>query len=104
MADYVVNTDIEDRLFLEYIVNYFQSNDRFYIPFAEIKKAYMMTCEELGYVAKNSEFKMSLEKILDAQIIRPSKTYKSASAIPHFLTLPLGEVSEIMNLSFGMDF
>ena len=104
MADYVVNTNIEDRLFLEYIVNYFQSHDRFYIPFNEIKQAYQMTCEELGFSPKNREFKVSLDKILDAQIIRPSKTYQSESAVPHFLTLPLGEVSEIMNMSFGLDF
>jgi hypothetical protein len=109
MADFVMQTTIEDRLFLDYLINYFQKPNHFYIPFKEIKKAFMMTSEELGFQPYKREFYQSFGKILNAQILRPSNCKLSKTIEPqygvipvdHFLTLPLSEVSEIMKVSFG---
>lgn len=109
MADFVMTTTLEDRLFLDNVVNYFQHSDCYYIPFCEIKKAYLMASEEMGFKPYKKEFYSSLNKILNAQIIRPSRFAISSEIkdvhgifpVPHFLTLPLNEVSEIMKVSFG---
>jgi Cdc6-like AAA superfamily ATPase len=112
MADFVMGTTIEDRLFLEYLVNFFRQVNNYYIPFTEIKKAYLMTGEELGFKYQKKEFLDSLKKITEAQIIRPSLYYLSklegkmtngVFIIPHYLTLPIEEVNEIMNFSFGVE-
>ena len=102
-------TTLEDRLFLDNLVNYFQHSDCYYIPFSEIKKAYIITSEEMGFKPFKKDFCSSLNKILNAQIIRPSrfaisqdmKDFHGIFPVPHFLTLPLNEVSEIMKVSFG---
>lgn len=110
-ADFVTSSSIEDRLFLEYIVDFFRNNKHFYIPFGEIKQAYNMTCEELGYEISDQEFFSSLRKITQAQVICPSKINQKAESrrtngiycVPHFLTLPVYEVNELINISFGME-
>ena len=109
LADFVMQTSIENRLFLDYLINYFQQPNRFYIPFNEIKKAFLMMSEELGFKPVKREFYQSFGKILGAQILRPSNyaITQSVTAIAgvypvaHYLTLPLSEVSDIMKVSFG---
>ena len=69
-----------------------------------------MTCEELGYEIVEQEFFDSLRKITQAQVFCPSKIFKSIGnmenkgvyCVPHFLTLPVNEVNELLNVSFGM--
>jgi len=109
MADFVINTSLEDRLFLDNIVNYFRNLDRFFIPFHEIRNAYSMSCEEMGFKFEKTEFYRSFAKISDAQIIRPNALAIQQGAmkkngvypVDHFLTLPMEEVSDILNFSFG---
>ena len=109
MADFVMNTSLEDRLFLDNIVNYFRNLDRFFIPFHEIRNAYSMSCEEMGFKFDKTEFYQSFAKISDAQIIRPNTLAVQQGAVKHngvylvdhFLTLPMDEVSDILNFSFG---
>ncbi len=109
-ADFVISSSIEDRLFLEYLVDFFRSKNNFYIPFDEIRQAYSMTCEELGYEILDQEFLNSFRKITNAQVFCPSKIFQSAEkwenngvyCVPHFLTLPVDEVNELLNVSFGM--
>ena len=110
MADFVMQTSIEERLFLEYLMGYFENSNRYYIPYGEIKNAYRMTAEELGFKINQSEFRQSFAKITEANILRPGQCYihegmkakDGVLPVAHFLTMPIEEVSEIMNLSFGM--
>jgi hypothetical protein len=107
VAEFVINTNLEDRLFLDYIVNYFQKSDRYYIPFKDIEKAYYMTSEELGFTPSKQEFQASLTKISRANILRPSLTSldfhneKRSQRIPHYLTIPVEDMNDIMRVSFG---
>ncbi len=110
-ADFVISSSIEDRLFLEYLVDFFRSKKDFYIPFNDIRQAYSMTCEELGYKIVDQEFLNSFKKITEAQVFCPSKIFRSSGkrenngvyCVPHFLTLPVHEVNELLNVSFGME-
>ncbi|QEE16234.1 hypothetical protein DSAG12_02064 [Promethearchaeum syntrophicum] len=110
-ADFVMSSSIEDRLFLEYLVDFFRSKNNFYIPFKNIKQAYSMTCEELGYDILEQEFFSSLRKITNSQVFCPSKIFQRVGikenngvyCVPHFLTLPVNEVNELLNVSFGME-
>jgi hypothetical protein len=110
-ADFVISSSIEDRLFLEYLVDFFRSKNNFYIPFNEIRQAYSMTCEELGYEILDQEFFSSFRKITQAQVFCPSKIFRNDGkrenngvyCVPHFLTLPVHEVNELLNVSFGME-
>lgn len=110
LADYIVDTGIEERLFLEYIVNYFQKKSQYYIPFPEIKKAYKMTSEELGFKPETDEFYTYLQGITNMQILRPShdqkirtsKRYRGIYPIAHYLTIPLEELNDILSFSFGI--
>ncbi|WP_371803764.1 hypothetical protein [Candidatus Lokiarchaeum ossiferum] len=110
LADYIVDTGIEERLFLEYIVNYFQKKDQYYIPFSEIKNAYKMTSEELGFKSESDEFYSYLQGITNMQILRPShdqkiqspQRYKGIYPIAHYLTVPLEEINDVLSFSFGI--
>ncbi len=110
LADYIVDTGIEERLFLEYIINYFQKENNFYIPFTEIKKAYQMTSEELGFKPENQEFYKYLNSITNIQILRPSFSRKIQSIekikgiypVAHYLSVPLEELNDILSFSFGI--
>jgi len=110
-ADFVISSSIEDRLFLEYLVDFFRSKNNFYIPYQDIKQAYSMTCEELGYEILEQEFFSSLRKITNSQVFCPSKIFQRVGnkenygvyCVPHFLTLPVNEVNELLNVSFGME-
>ncbi|MHA1511930.1 MAG: hypothetical protein ACTSRX_09455, partial [Promethearchaeota archaeon] len=110
-ADFVVSSSIEDRLFLEYLVDFFRSKNKFYIPFYDIRQAYSMTCEELGYEILDQDFFNSFRKITEAQVFCPSKIFRNSGkrenkgvySVPHFLTLPVHEVNELLNVSFGME-
>ncbi|MHA2001136.1 MAG: hypothetical protein ACTSVU_03500, partial [Promethearchaeota archaeon] len=97
MADFVMNTSIEDRLFLDYLIGYFRLPSQFFIPFQEIKNAYRMSCEELGAQTRNKQFLQSFSKITKAHILRPCRhaITNNISRIqgvvpgPHLLTLPI---------------
>lgn len=112
IADYVMKTSIEERLFLDYLVNHFRNPSQFYISNQEIEKAYMMTAEELGFQVHSIEYKNRFEKIADAQILRPScfstklnheNKKKSLNSFPsHYLSLPLEEMNQLLDMSFGM--
>ena len=110
-ADFVISSSIEDRLFLEYLVDFFRSKNNFYIPFNDIRQAYSMTCEELGYEILDQDFFNSFKKITEAQVFCPSKIFRNDGKredngvyhVPHFLTLPVHEVNELLNVSFGME-
>ena len=110
-ADFVISSSIEDRLFLEYLVDFFRSKNNFYIPFNDIRQAYSITCEELGYEILDQEFLNSFRKITQAQVFCPSKIFQrdgkrennGVYCVPHFLTLPVHEVNELLNVSFGME-
>ncbi len=110
-ADFVISSSIEDRLFLEYLLDFFRSKNNYYIPYKDIKQAYSMTCEELGYEILDQEFYNSFRKITQAQVFCPSKIFRNSEkmeknsvyCVPHFLTLPVHEVNELLNVSFGME-
>ena len=77
-------------------MNYFRNIDRLFIPFREIRKAYSMSCEEMGFDFEKAEFYNSLSKISEAQIIQPNMLAIQQGAVKqhgvypvdHFLTLP----------------
>ncbi len=110
-ADFVISSSIEDRLFLEYLIDFFRSRNNFYIPFENIRQAYSMTCEELGYEILDQDFYNSFKKITEAQVFCPSKIFRNDGKrenngvyhVPHFLTFPVHEVNELLNVSFGME-
>jgi hypothetical protein len=110
MIDFVSKTTFEDRCFLEYLVNFFRDGSKYYISFADIKKMYKMTCEELGMAPTKEEFFTSLKKITQSQILRPSLFHSTPEMqkihgiypVPYYLTVPIDEINEVMDVAFGM--
>lgn len=108
MADFVVNSSVEDRLFLENVINYFQKQQTYYIFMQDVKKAYKMMCDELGFPVIQDELKENLKKIVDNNILCLSKYYQNQTMIKtsksknnaYFLTIPIQEASELMEASF----
>ncbi|MHA1519489.1 MAG: hypothetical protein ACTSRK_04835 [Promethearchaeota archaeon] len=112
MADYVMKTSIEERLFLDYLINHFRNPAQFYIKKEEITRAYKMTAEELGFSVRSMEFGTRFQNITDAQILRPSHFVPMDPSQPnqndvlpsrnHYLSLPVEEVNQIIDMSFGL--
>ncbi|MHA1610467.1 MAG: hypothetical protein ACTSYU_00320, partial [Promethearchaeota archaeon] len=112
MADYVMKTSIEERLFLDYLINHFRNPAQFYIKKEEITRAYKMTAEELGFSVRSMEFGTRFQHITDSQILRPSHFVPMDPSQPnqndvlpsrnHYLSLPVEEVNQIIDMSFGL--
>lgn len=118
MADYVMKTSMEERLFLDYLINYFRNPAQFYIKKEEITRAYKMTAEEMGFSVRSTELGSRFQNITNAQILHPShflqneqneqkEQYPSNEKdfLPnrnHYLSLPVEEVNQIIDMSFGL--
>ncbi|WP_457557576.1 hypothetical protein [Candidatus Harpocratesius sp.] len=116
MTDYVMRTSLEERLFLDYLVNYFKSPNNYYISNIEIKKAYQMTADEMGFTLHSREFQQRFENITRAQILQRSHFNNKKNSFDliktelkerndlsfHFLSLPMEEINQILEMSFGI--
>ncbi|MHA1672986.1 MAG: hypothetical protein ACTSYI_05110 [Promethearchaeota archaeon] len=115
MVDYVMKTSIEERLFLDYLINHFRNPAQFYIKKNEIRRAYRMTAEELGFSVQSMELGSRFQNITNAQILRPShfvqneqkEQYPSNEKdfLPnknYYLSIPVEGVNQIIDMSFGL--
>ena len=115
ISEFIMETSIEDRLFLDYIINNFQQKDRFFISKNEIHNSFHQSCEELGYTPRGGEFQHRLEKITRSSIILPNHRYSLLNSkvldkfgtegnrlqILYYLTIPLEDASDILDFAFG---
>ena len=112
MADYVMKTGIEERLFLDYLINHFRNPAQYYIQKEDITRAYKMTAEEMGFSVRSVEFATRFQNITDAQILRPSNFSQKEDSLStqndflpnrnHYLSIPVEEVNQIIDMSFGL--
>ncbi len=111
ISEYVMNTSIEDRLFLDYLVNTFAEKSKHFISQPEVYSAYLMSCEELGYQALQNEFVERFAKIIQTNLFSPVRFLKTGKNPTqwnpkdqsYYLTIPLEDAQEIIELAFGTD-
>ncbi|MHA1777676.1 MAG: hypothetical protein DRO88_04875 [Promethearchaeia archaeon] len=113
ITDYIMQTRWEERLFLDYLVNYFQNSSRFYIPGKEIQRAYQMTAEEMGFTQKSHDMLQMLTNITRSEILLPSHFSQKSGADKiwvedqatlslHYLSMPVEEVNQVLEFGFGI--
>ena len=110
LTDFIQKTNFEEQLFLEYLLGFFQNRDIFYIPFGEVKNAYKMTSEEIGFEIKWEDFYETLKKFIRSNIILPNNLKSSIMKtnfhgiyeVPYFLPIPANEIDELLKYIFGM--
>lgn len=108
LADFIIESDEVERLVLDNMVSYFKDADHSYIPFKEMKNAYLMGIEPFGYEKSSSEFAQIIKRLNDNMILLPSplqipesKRKYGIYPISHYLTIPADEVSELLSVCYG---
>lgn len=115
MTDYIMHSNLDEKLFLDYLVNFFQNSSKYYIPPEEIRRAYQMTAEEIGFSPKYQKMLNMLDNITRSEILRPSNFQKTGEPIIrkkwkedkaelslHYISMPVEEINQILEFGFGI--
>ncbi|MHA1821044.1 MAG: hypothetical protein ACTSU2_09750 [Promethearchaeota archaeon] len=73
IADYIAESDMVDRVFIDNISTYFNKTQNYYIDFNELEESYKVACESLEYDFSQRKFMSSLAGLKSLGLILPSK-------------------------------
>lgn len=122
IAEFISESDIIDRIFLDNICSYFINSGDFYITYEELFVTYKIACESIEYKPKAYEFQKILDRLNGISLLIPSeinsvenfslnkgiveklmvKTRKTSAVAPnYFLTVPPDFLNDMLDVSFG---
>lgn len=124
VAEYISESTLTERLFLDNICGYFLNTDEFYMPYDEIKNNYMVACENLELPTSQNAFSTTLNQLRRISLLLPSHfdmhmitkdsvtmsghrsdhqkiPVKETNRVPHFITVPPESLHEMLNVAFG---
>ena len=110
LADFIVEADMLERLVLDNCISTFKQYDAFYLSFDQLRECYDCGCETLEYDSSAREFYQIVQTFNQNMILLPSplqlkqtkfNSLEGVFPVDHFLTLPLDEISELLDVCFG---
>ncbi len=110
VAEFISETEIIDRLFLDEINSFFQSQSRYYVSFIELLTMYKIACEGLEFPFSEMRFRAFLDRTQKIGLLQASNFNKHAKKPQNsqylegylfFLSLSPHLFSEILDVSFG---
>ncbi|MHA1727307.1 MAG: hypothetical protein ACTSWY_01085 [Promethearchaeota archaeon] len=72
VADFISESTIIERIFLDNICTYFNQSDEFYIPFKDLSDYYKISCETIEYDSSNREFHSILKRLQNISLLMPT--------------------------------
>ncbi len=112
IADFISETDIVDRLALDELNSFFQTQTRFYVTHRELINMYRVACESMEYEFQEMNFNRFLRGLLRIVLLQPSnfkcrtnsqiKTSFSTMEKLYFLTISPQILNEILDVAFGL--
>ncbi|MBN2155709.1 MAG: hypothetical protein JW776_06680 [Candidatus Lokiarchaeota archaeon] len=113
IAEFVSDTEIIDRLALDNICSFFQSQNRYYISYGELMYMYNIACESIDCVFERSQFHKLIKNLDRIGLMQPSNLIHNASnktslsnldqeKFVYFLSISPQLFSEILDVSFGL--
>ena len=109
VAEFIAETEIVDRLALDEMSSFFQSQARFYITYKELVNMYKVACENLEYGFNPGSFDKFLLGLQRIALLQPSnfnrktnQNLKNQSHQFYFLTISPQMLNEILDVAFGL--
>ncbi len=122
IAEFISESDILDRIFLDNLCSYFKNTSDFYINYDKLFVTYKMACESIEYKPKVYEFQKTLKRLNQISLLMPSevnsadnsilnkgtieklsvknlKTHDKASN--YFFTVPPDFLNDMLDVAFG---
>lgn len=108
IAEFISETDLVDRLALDEISSFFQSQTRYYIKYSELANMYKVACESLECQYILNSFNKFTRKLQRVGLLQPStfinemvdKKVKITNPF-YFLTISPQMLNEILDFAFG---
>ncbi|MBD3353185.1 MAG: AAA family ATPase [Candidatus Lokiarchaeota archaeon] len=122
LADYIADSDILDRIFVDNITSYFKTTDEFYIDYEELKNNYVIACESIEQKMSEKNFHSTLKNLEQISLLLPSEIglpekekvnsigsnfmlqnniHLNTLKSPRYITVPTDLLNDMMDIAFG---